>query len=109
MTENGREARRRRTLLRALARLADDEPGELRKLSRLRTGCYWAGTVIIAVALSAAPWGWPGWVAALVGAAGGLVIGLAVHYDNALNQWPVLGRYFDRAAVRRDVAALDGE
>lgn len=103
-----REEKRRRTILKALAALAADESGELAKLRRLRSGLYWVGAILLVIGVYADALV-PGWVTLLWGAVGGLVIGLAVHYDNSLNQWPTLRPFVDGQAAQRAAAALDEE
>ena len=102
-----REEKRRRTILRAMAALAADEAAELAKLRRLRTVLYWAGTIFIGVAFAVGQPAGPGWIAWLCGVIGGLTLGLGVHYDISLNQWPTLRPYFDGERAQRDAAALD--
>ena len=101
-----REEKRRRTILRAMAALAADEARELAKLRRLRSGLYWAGAILLVIGLYVAVLV-PDWFVLLCGATGGIVIGLAAHYDSSLNQWPILRPYFDSARAQRDAAALD--
>ena len=101
-----REEKRRRTIIRAMAALAANEADELAKLRRLRTGLYWTGATIVAVTALLASL-WPVWVTALVAAVGGLVIGLGVHYDSSLNQWPTIRPFFDRDAVIQAAGMLD--
>ncbi|NCF09519.1 MAG: hypothetical protein GWP66_02425 [Gammaproteobacteria bacterium] len=103
-----REEKRRRTILKAMAALAADEPGELAKLRRLRSGLYWVGVTLLGIGLYVAVLV-PGWVALLCGAIGGIVIGLAAHYDSSLNQWPILRPFFDGEAAQRVAAELDRE
>jgi hypothetical protein len=103
--EMTREEKRRRTILRAMVALVDDEQGELEKLRRLRTTLYWAGAAGVGLAVAAG--GWSGWLAVPVAAVGGLLLGLGAHYDNSLNQWPTLRAFVDFAAVRRAAATLD--
>ena len=101
-----RKEKQRRVIIQAMAALAANEADELAKLRRLRTGLYWTGATIVAVtALLAGDW--PVWITSLVAAAGGLVIGLGVHYDSSLNQWPTIKPFFDRDAVIRAASMLD--
>ncbi len=101
-----REEKRRRTIIRAIAALASDEAGELAKLRRLRTGFYLASGILLGLGVAAAQYAASGWAVLALGALGGLALGLGVHYDNSLNQWPTLKPYFDGEAARRDAAAL---
>ena len=121
-----REEKRRRTILKAMAALAADEPGELAKLRRLRSGLYWVGVTLLGIGLytghssnyllrvdlpsTRPPSHWiKRGVALLCGAIGGIVIGLAAHYDSSLNQWPILRPFFDGEAAQRVAAELDRE
>jgi hypothetical protein len=101
-----RDEKRRRVIIRAMAALAANEAGELAKLRRLRSMLYWAGALVIAGAVAFSG-DMPGWVAALSAAAGGLVVGLGVHYDNSLNQWPTIAPFFDRDGVLRAANEFD--
>ncbi len=101
-----REEKRRRVIIKAMAALAANEAHELAKLRRLRSLLYWTGLIVVAGAALLAG-AWPVWIAALVGAVGGLVTGLGVHYDNSLNQWPTIKPFFDRDAVIRAAGVLD--
>lgn len=103
-----REEKRRRTILKAMAALARDEAGELAKLRRLRTTLYLIGGILLGLGFAAAQYAAPGWAVLLGGGLGGLVLGLGVHYDSSLNQWPTLRPYFDGERAQRDAAALDG-
>jgi hypothetical protein len=78
------------------------------KLRRLRSGLYWVGVTLLGIGLYVAVLV-PGWVALLCGAIGGIVIGLAAHYDSSLNQWPILRPFFDGEAAQRVAAELDRE
>ncbi len=103
-----REEKRRRAILRAMAALIADEPRELAKLRRLRTGLYWVGGILLGLGLYAASGG-HAWAGLGCGFLGGLSLGLGAHYDSSLNQWPTLRPYFDGDAAQRDAARLDGD
>ena len=90
-----------RKIIMALSQLMEDEEAELAKLRRIRMVYYWLGMLLIIASLfEARDPHWPIWMFSLVGATGGLVVGLGFYYDNSINQWPAIKPFMDRAKIK---------
>lgn len=89
-------------MVRGLVRALDDEESHLRRYRRVGTTCTVLGAVMFSLALFAA---WGGSDAAGVwlvvsGAAGGLLIGLAVFFGSSVEQWPINREFLNADAIR---------
>ena len=93
-----------RKIILALSQLMEDEEAELAKLRRIRMVYYWLGMLLVIASLfEARDPQWPVWVFSLLGATGGLVVGLGFHYDNSIKQWPALKPFLDREKIKETV------
>ena len=104
-----RADRFRAKLVRGLARALEDEESHLRKYRRLGKACGVLGALVLTLALFAA---WSGGDAAdlwfvLLGAVGGLAIGLALFFNSSVEQWPVNREFMDADAIREAARRLD--
>ena len=92
----------RAKMVRGLVRALDDEEAHVRRYRRVGTTCGMLGALIFTLALFAA---WQGSDAAdlwfvVAGAVGGLLMGLAVFFNSAVEQWPVNREFLNADAVR---------
>jgi hypothetical protein len=92
----------RAKMVRGLVRALDDEESHLRRYSRIGTACTVLGALIFSLALFAA---WGGRDAAalwlvVAGTVGGLLLGLAVFFNSAVEQWPVNREFLNVDAIR---------
>ena len=85
-------AKRREKVAAELKALYRDENAHLAKFRRIRTAILVIGIACVlgAWATAGTPWHWPSATAALLGLAGGFLIGLSVAYENSLQSWPVI-------------------
>lgn len=99
-----------REIILAISKLMEDEETELTKLRRIRMVYYWLGALLIIASLfEAKDPQWPVWVFSLVGATGGLVVGLGFHYDNSIKQWPALKPFMDREKIEEAVKEFNSQ
>ena len=99
-----REERVSRKITLHLSRLFRDEVVELAKLRRMRTQCYEIGGLLMVLSLYASgrSW-WAEWLNSLFGSTGGVLVGLGVLYDSAINQWPALKQFIDGEKLAQTV------
>ena len=89
-----------RKIIIALSQLMEDEEAELTRLRRIRMVFFWLGMLlVIASLIEARDPHWPVWLFSVIGATGGLVVGLGFHYDNSINQWPAKKPFMDRKKI----------
>lgn len=91
-----------RKMILDLSRFLEDEEAELAKLRRIRMVYYWLGVLLVIASLfEARDPQWPAWVFSLLGATGGLVVGLGFHYDNSIKEWPAIKPFMDKEKIRK--------
>jgi hypothetical protein len=97
-------------VLRGLARALADERAHLLKFGRWGNWTSLAGSVLVAVALLYAfdRHGFSGVLFVVMGAVGGVLMGLSIYFSSAVRQWPVVRRFLDVQAVK-EAAARDEE
>ena len=89
-----------RKIIIALSQLMEDEEAELTRLRRIRMVFFWLGMLlVIASLIEARDPHWPVWLFSVIGATGGLVVGLGFQYDNSINQWPAIKPFMDRKKI----------
>ena len=99
-----------RKIIIALSQLMEDEEAELTKLRRIRMVFFWLGMLLVIASLfEARDPHWPVWMFSLIGATGGLVVGLGFHYDNAINQWPAIKPFMDGEKIKDAVKEYNTE
>jgi hypothetical protein len=99
-----------RKIILSLSQLMEDEEAELTKQRRIRMVFFWLGMLlVIASLIEARDPHWPVWMFSLVGATGGLVVGLGFHYDNAINQWPAMKPFLDGEKLKDAVKEYNTE
>lgn len=89
-------------MVRGLARALDGEVSHVHRYRRMGKACGILGALVFGLALyvalggsdAAGPW----FVAA--GAAGGLLMGLAVFFNSSVEQWPVNREFLNADAIR---------
>ncbi|MGZ8982311.1 MAG: hypothetical protein ACXW2D_16325 [Burkholderiaceae bacterium] len=104
-----RADRFRAKMVRGLARALEDEESHVRKYRRIGKACGVLGAFVITWALYAA---WGGSDAAdlwfvVLGAVGGLSIGLALFFNSSVEQWPVNREFMDADAIREAARRLE--
>ena len=98
-----------RKIILALDQLMENEEAELIKLRRIRMVFYWLGMLLVIASLfEARDPHWPVWMFSLVGATGGLVVGLGFHYDNSIHQWPAIKPFMDREKIKDAAREYNG-
>lgn len=104
-----RADRFRAKMVRGLARALEDEESHLRKYRRLGQVCGVLGAMVFSWSLFAA-WGGSDtasqWFVVL-GAVGGLLMGLALFFNSSVEQWPVTREFLDTDAVREAARRLE--
>ena len=92
----------REKMVRGLVRALEDEQSHLRRYRRIANACSLVGSVVFALSLLAA-WNATDTARAwfvVAGAVGGLLLGLAVFFHSAVEQWPVNREFLDVDALR---------